>query len=1167
MKFINKIFPSYNDKKINEYKKIVENINLEFSAMLEEDKNSPIDAKAKTQAFRERLKGGEDIDSVLPEAFALVKLVMTRMKEQAYRYRHEDMNFTWDMVPYDVQILGGIALHKGTIVEMATGEGKTLVAVMPLYLNSLLGRGSYLITVNDYLAKRDRAWMHPVYDELGVTVGLIQTGMRPAERREQYDYDITYVTNNEFGFDYLRDNITYHRSDRVHRESFYFAIIDEVDSVLIDEARTPLIISGLPMDGSDQKKTYQTYSRLNPSVSRFFSRQRDTVNSIFENAKKQIEQGDYENGIRNLLIVKRGYPKHKGLIAMMQEADVNSQMEKKENIYLRDKIMHTLDKELLYTIEERTGAVNITDRGESEFSRLAQDSDFFILPEMSMLYKEIDSNDDLSDEAKIEKKEEIAAQYSVKSELIHAVHQLLKAYTVFEKDVDYIVQENKVIIVDEHTGRLMPGRRYSEGLHSAIEAKEKVDIEEETRTLATITLQNLFRMFEKLSGMTGTAETESKEFIHIYKLPVLVIPTNRPVIRKDYNDVLFIRKDDKTEFIINRIMKLHNAGIPVLVGTASVDSSEYLDKRLKAKKDLNGKALNYAILNAKHHEKEALIVADAGLQGAVTIATNMAGRGTDIKLGPTIRMLHERSALMEALQLKEHGTACAVVYTDAKSKEYLEHILENDEFVHNHRAKFVMGTESKDSIPVLHADEFAAMNDKMRKIEVRPAEDTKNRTVCLSYDDKGKCIEYAPSGLYVLGTEKHESRRIDRQLRGRSGRQGDPGASLFTVSLEDDLMRIFGSDRMSDLIKRLETMSSEQTAVSHRMLTTSIESAQKKVENLNFERRKYLIEYDDVINKQREVVYDLRDFFLYKVPPQFAVNPEHFRQFSANLTDVLKNLYAKNDIILINKHIEEMKHSFDIETDMHQLKTVIDSNHLDRFISDSMSVRIEKDIEEIKEYILENIVPMAEEFVIETIPKGMFREEWPIERVNEFLMNYFRITAKRPEEDISVEDYASRINDAVMERFNEKSSVPQEYKARLLFIMSMNFIMAIDREWVEQLYELDAVKEGISLRGYATKDPLVEFKKEAYILFEQLMDNIFRQYAERFFALDTVRRDEPEVKEARVSAEKPQVFANSPESGKPVNKPAHRDNRKIGRNDPCPCGSGKKYKNCCGKGK
>lgn len=1167
MNFLRKIFPSYNDKKINEYQKTVDEINSIYGTYLEREKTDPVDAKAMTQDFRKRIADGAEIDEILPEAFATVKLVMYRLKDKNHRYRHEDMNFTWDMIPYDVQVLGGISLHKGTIVEMATGEGKTLVAVMPLYLNSLLGKGSYLITVNDYLAKRDRAWMQPVYDDLGVTVGLIQMGMRPNERREQYNHDITYVTNNEFGFDYLRDNITYHRSDKVHRDTFCFAIIDEVDSVLIDEARTPLIISGLPMDGSDQKKTFQTYSKLNPSVGRFFSRQRENVNSIFEQAKKQIEEGDFDNGIRNLLIVKRGFPKHKGLISLMQEADINSRMEKEENILLRDKILHTLDKELLYAIEERTGAVNITDRGESEFSKIAQDSDFFVLPEMSILYKEIDNNESLSDEEKIAEKEKIAGEYSGKSELIHAVHQLLKAYTVFEKDVDYIVQENKVIIVDEHTGRLMPGRRYSEGLHSAIEAKEKVDIEEETRTLATITLQNLFRMFDKLSGMTGTAETEAKEFMHIYKLPVLVIPTNRPVIRKDYNDVLFIRKDEKTEFVIDRIMKLHNAGVPVLVGTASVDSSEYIDKRLKSKKDDLGKALNYAILNAKHHEKEAFIVADAGLQGAVTIATNMAGRGTDIKLGPTIRMLHERSSLIEALKLKEKGVDTAVTYTDPKSLEYINELMENDEYIHNMRMKFNVDNKGNGDIPVIHSDRISGLGAKYRLIEIASVDNLRERLVCISFDDKGECREYVPAGLYVLGTEKHESRRIDRQLRGRSGRQGDPGASLFTVSLEDDLMRIFGTDRMSDLIKRLEAMSSEQTAVSHRILTSSIESAQKKVENLNFERRKYLIEYDDVINKQREVVYELRDFFLYKVPPQFAVSPEHFRQFTANLTDVLKNLYAKNDIILINKHIDEMKDAFDIETDMHHLKTIIDSNRLGQFISESMSVRVEKDIEGIREYIRENIIPMAEEFIYEMIPKGMFREEWPIERINEFLMNYFRINVKLPEEDISPEQFADIVREKVLERFEEKCRVPSEYRSRLLFIMSMNFIMAVDREWVEQLYELDAVKEGISLRGYATKDPLVEFKKEAYGLFEQLMDNIFRQYAERFFALETVRRETPEVKEAKISAEKPQVFNNSSESGKPVRKPEHREERKIGRNDPCPCGSGKKYKNCCGKGK
>lgn len=1156
MSILNKIFPSYNDRQIKRYRNRMEEVNSQFDILTEKDRSEGLDPAAMTEIFRQRIQKDETLDDILPEAYALVKLVMTKLKEEKYQYSEQGMHFTWDMIPYDVQIIGSMAMHEGKIVEMATGEGKTLVAVMPLYLNALEGKGTYLITVNDYLARRDRAWMNPVFSKLGMKVGLIQTGMKPADRREQYNCDIVYVTNNEFGFDYLRDNLTYHKREKVHRDDFNFAIIDEVDSVLIDEARTPLIISGLPMDDTDQKKTYRIYSELNSSVAELVRRQRKVIGDIVNEAKKHIKDGQYDEGIFKLLKVKKGFPKMPELISMMQDADIARRMESMENALIRDKETHMLDEGLLFSMEERAHSVHITDMGEKTFSRIKNDSDFFVLPQLAIELKDIDDNDNLSNEEKFKKKEELNNIYASKSERIHSVQQLLRAYTMFVRDVDYIVQEGKVIIVDEHTGRLMPGRRFSEGIHSAIEAKENVNIQEETKTLATITLQNLFRMFDKLSGMTGTAETEAKEFMHIYKMPVVVIPTNKPVIRDDREDIMFIRKEDKDRYIINRIMGIHNAGIPLLVGTASVATSEHLDRRLKNAKDNSGKRINYSILNAKNHENEANIVAEAGNQGAVTIATNMAGRGTDIKLGITIKMLPERSALIRALYMKDAGNDPRIVCENEESMKYIDYLFEHDDLLKDKKMYF-----GENGIPVISGSKTDQSND----IFINAPSELKKRGVCVSFDEKGNCMEYVTPGLYVLGTEKHESRRIDRQLRGRSGRQGDPGTSQFTVSLEDDLMRIFGSDRMSSLISRLETMSTEG-AVSHRILTSSIENAQKKIENLNFERRKFLLEYDDVINKQREVVYEMRDFFLYRAPPIEFVNSGLFGELIEKITQAAKKDINANNINAVKRHIEYIRETFKIDISSDEFRDAVSKDRMAAVIAAKMMPGISSSIEEILEYVIENIPPAAMEKIAEYIRQGTFKEEWDYNGLNDYLMTYYNMTVEEPQEDISSSEFIIDVEQKITEKIKSRCNVPEEYTDKLLYVLTFSFLRAIDTQWVEQLYELEAIREGITLRGYAQKDPLVEFKREAYSLFSVLIDNIYEDFTRKFFE-SKILSDIEEISSAKVEAFKPRIFASSGESDKVKNKPVERKQKKIGRNDPCWCGSGKKYKHCHGKGK
>ena len=709
-----KIFGNRNERELKKIRPLLERIN---ALEPEIKKLSESQLKAKTAEFKERYGRGESLDDLLVEAYAVVRETARRVLGE----RH-----------YDVQILGGVALHQGKITEMATGEGKTLVSTLPAYLNALTGRGVHIITVNDYLAKRDRDWMGKIYEYLGINVDVIYHDLETTSRRNAYQADITYGTNTEFGFDYLRDNMAHSLEDQVQRKHYY-AIVDEVDSILVDEARTPLIISG-PVEHSSNR-----YAEMKPLVQRLVNAQTTLVNKLIKEAEDLLNEGkEYDAGIK-LLQAKRGSPKNKRFLKILKEGKYKKLVENVEMDFIRDKKLPELDEELYFAIEEKNNVVDLTDKGRHFLS--PNDPEMFVLPDLSQFEEE----SDLDEAEKNKRRTALEKEFSDKGEKIQNVHQLLRAYSLFEKDVGYVVSDGKVLIVDEFTGRLLPGRRYSEGLHQALEAKEEVTIEGETQTFATITLQNYFRMYEKLAGMTGTAETEAPEFLKIYKLDVLVIPTNEPVRRTDYPDMIYKTRGEKYRAVIDEIMDMQNQNRPVLVGTTSVEVSETLSRML-------GKKIKHSVLNAKRHKEEAEIVAHAGQPGAVTIATNMAGRGTDIKLGP--------------------GVAEA-------------------------------------------------------------------------------------GGLYIIGTERHEARRIDRQLRGRTGRQGDPGSSRFYLSLEDDLLRIFGSERIATIMEKMGMEDGQP--IEHPLITRAIENAQGRVEANNFDIRKHLLEYDDVMNKQREVIYEQRN--------------------------------------------------------------------------------------------------------------------------------------------------------------------------------------------------------------------------------------------------------------------------------------------------------------------
>ncbi len=952
----------------------IEDINKRLQSDEEQDIHS---VYAELEEAEEELNDSyeEILDQILPEAFAVVKATCKNLLGRSWTVAGNKV--TWDMVPYDVQLLGGVVLHQGKIAEMATGEGKTLVATLPIYLNALTGRGVHLVTVNDYLALRDSEWMGEIFKFHGLTVGVILNTMDPDQRKKHYECDITYGTNNEFGFDYLRDNMAIEKEFRVQRGHNY-AIVDEVDSVLIDEARTPLIISG-PVETDDQK-----FDEMKPRVERLFRLQSNFVAKIVQEAEELLQTGNKEDATQaGILILRayRGLPKNNKLAKVLSDPANKKLMQSTEMEFLREKAknMFVIDDELYFVIDEKNNTVDLSDKGREELARgSGLEKDYFILPDLGTEISKLENDAELTEDQRIKKKDQLYNRYSESSDRIHTLHQLLKAYTLFEKDDEYVITEDgKIAIVDEFTGRVLPGRRYSDGLHQAIEAKENVKVEKDTQTLATITLQNYFRMYNKLAGMTGTAETEESEFYEIYKLEVVVVPTNKPVVRDDMDDAIFKTTREKYNAVIEQIEELRKAGRPVLVGTTSVDVSETLSRMLKRR------GTPHNVLNAKQHQREAEIVAHAGEISAITIATNMAGRGTDIKLGAGVK-------------------------------------------------------------------------------------------------DRG--------GLFILGTERHESRRIDRQLRGRSGRQGDPGTTKFFLSLEDNLMRLFGSDRISSVMSRMGLKEGE--VIQHPLITKSVERAQKKVEENNFSIRKRLLEYDDTMNQQREVIYTRRK-------------------------RALQGDRLKNEIF---EYLEEY------------IEDVVEPN-----FDDILN-------ENIKEQILHSLLV-----------------EFPLEP-QEF-------------ESLGKEGIKNKILNAAKEFYKKKEEMlGSELMARL---ERYAVLSVIDHKWKEHLREMDDLKEGIGLRAYGQKDPLVEYKVEAFKLFADLLIQIRDEvvsFAFKFFpqAAEEVqarRRPVTRIREIKQNTDNIGISSASSngDGDTAVKVQPVRVGDKVGRNDPCPCGSGKKYKHCHGK--
>jgi len=838
------------------------------------------------------------LDEFLPEAFAIVKETCRRLMGESWRIVGQEI--TWEMIPYDVQLVGAIALHQGKVAEMKTGEGKTLAATMPLYLNALAGRGAHLITVNDYLAQRDAEWMGEIYKRLGLSVGYILNSMDNEARQAAYNCDITYGTNNEFGFDYLRDNMALSADEKVQRDHFY-AIVDEVDSVLIDEARTPLIISG-----AVDAPTDTTSRDLKPLVQTLVKKQQTLVTKLVQSAEKLLEEEkDDEAGLK-LLQATRGMPKHKRLLKVFQEKGMQTLTQSIESAYMRDKKLHEVDEDLYFSIDEKSHVIDITDMGREA---LAPDNpEMFVIPDLGEMLLDIDENDSLDTSEKQQEKEQAHQLHAERSSKIHTISQLLRAFSLYEKDIEYVVQDGQVLIVDEFTGRILPGRRYSDGLHQAIEAKENVEIKRETQTLATITIQNYFRMFDKLSGMTGTAETEAEELGSIYNLDVMVIPPNEDIIRDDRDDLVYKTKREKYNAVIDEISNAHSSGQPTLVGTISVEASELLSRMLKRK------GIPHNVLNAKQHKSEAEIVTRAGQPGAVTIATNMAGRGTDIKLGSGV---------------KESG------------------------------------------------------------------------------------------GLHILGTERHESRRIDDQLRGRSGRQGDPGSSRFYLSLEDDLMRLFNSERVASIMDKMGVEDGE--VITHKMVTRAIGNAQKKVEQRNFGIRKHLLEYDDVMNQQRQVVYDLRNQ---------ALQGENLRETVLNLiSDFIDDEFETQD--------------FDNPRDW-------DWEHLKHIFSSVLMVDVNTD----------EIPPENE-------------NELNIDEIHQYIMDK-AVSMYQARETIIPED--------VMRSFER-------------FVI----LRSIDEKWKDHLYGMDQLREGINLRAYGQKNPLLEYKSEGFQMFREMISSTSKITLQRLF--------------------------------------------------------------------
>ncbi len=930
-----------------------------------------------TASFRERLEKGETTDDLLPEAFALVREAAQRIL---------------GMRPFDVQVLGGVVLHQGRIAEMKTGEGKTLVATMPAYLNAISGKGVHIITVNDYLAQRDRAWMGPVYEMLGLTVGVNVHGLDARERRAAYRSDITYGTNNEFGFDYLRDNMVLHQEHLAQRP-LHYAIVDEVDSILVDEARTPLIISGK----SNIKEDVSGFQRWKKTVESLIRKQKSMVSDFLKKAAEKIESGNLEEAAEMLLIALRGDPKNKKLLELLKEPGAGKQVDRIRHEY-GNKLNQFLDDNLYYYIEEATNLVVICSKVDDMLAERDEGIKLFLDTEQTELEEEEDGKTRLKNEG--------SQHYS-------DIKTLLKAYSLFEKNVDYVVQNDKVIIVDEFTGRLMHGRRYSEGLHQAIEAKEGVRIEETTRTLASITFQNYFRMYEKLAGMTGTAATEEEEFRKIYGMDVLVIPTNKPMKREDFPDGVYRTANGKFKAVVAEIAERHQAGQPVLVGTISIEKSEELSQILTRQ------GVRHHVLNAKHHEKEAEIIAQAGQQGALTIATNMAGRGTDIVLG-------------------------------GNQEREIDLVRQNPD----------LKDEEKES-------RIAAIREDW---QVRH-----NKVVALG-------------GLHIIGTERHESRRIDNQLRGRAGRQGDPGSSRFYVSLEDDLMRLFGSDNARSIMERLGM--DEDIPVEHSLISRAIENAQKKVEGRNFEIRKHVLEYDDVLNVQREVIYRQR---------RQVLEGENLRP---NIMEMIADVVDEALELYIDPKLDE--ESWDLQG----LR-----NHLQRFFLPPGALP-EKELQELdQDEIRETVLTQAEQLYVAR------EAEWG-------------------------EDRARELERVVLLR-------------------------TVDEKWTTHIDEMHELRQGVGLRGYGQQDPLVEYRNESYNMFQEMVRSIKQEVVRLLFHLQVGEAPQRQRAAVPMQAIRPQVGAlgepQGSEGPQKMPKGTPVTVNKIGRNEPCPCGSGKKYKKCCGK--
>ncbi|HEV8124139.1 MAG TPA: preprotein translocase subunit SecA [Gemmatimonadales bacterium] len=945
------------------------------------------------------------LDELLPEAFATVREACRRLLGTSVVVTGHEM--TWDMVPYDVQLIGGIVLHRGRIAEMATGEGKTLVATLPLYLNALTGRGTHLVTVNNYLARRDSQWMGHVYKYLGLTVSCLDdTQPSSPERREAYFADITYGTNNEFGFDYLRDNMVFTLEQRVQRDHAY-AIIDEVDSILIDEARTPLIISGAVGHAEDDK-----YAQHNRQVAELVRKQSAVVSELMAQGEKLLENPKTQSDAAlKLYQAQLGSPKNKKLLKILNETGVKSLVQRMEldaiadrKLPMRQQRMRDMEDILYFVLDEKGHSVHLTDRGATAMS--PGDPDLFIIPDISQAIHDIEKDEELSPADRVTRRREVEGEYANKSEKLHIIHKLLQAHALYEKDVDYVVQEGQVMIVDEFTGRLMSGRRWSDGLHQAVEAKEQVQVKGETQTLATITIQNYFRMYDKLAGMTGTAETEETEFFQIYGLEVSVIPTNKPIRRTDRQDLIYKTRREKYNAIAEEVERLNNLGLPVLIGTVTVDVSETLSRQLKRR------GLKHEVLNAKYHQREAEIVAGAGQKGAITIATNMAGRGTDIKLGKDLDLTTEEA------------------------------------------------------------------------------------------------------GLHIVGTERHESRRIDRQLRGRAGRQGDPGATLFYLSLEDDLMRLFGSDRIAGWMDK--GGAEEGEVISHPWVTRAIEQAQKRVELQNFQARKRLLEYDDVMNQQRDVIYSLRFFAL-----------ERGEELKAEARRMIESALERS----VRSYLADAEHPQDYD------REGLVSELLLRFL-----VKADNVADPAQAPDLEAIVRAAKE-----------AGEEAFKRKIDYLADFGRSIASKEQVDSQV--------------------------------LSHVMLNVIDEKWKDHLYDLDQLRNAIHFRAYGQKDPLVEYKREAFEMFEDLVKDVQNTFTEQFLKIqiqaEPPRRQAPPppptptretddlfagpVTKRGVAPPPPPSGGNGSvrtnlgaRSGAPVPE--------VGRNDPCPCGSGKKYKKCHGAG-